>query len=77
MRLQGPGRKPVPDLQSPLRPTRPGAATPDYILLMHNDVAEPVGVIADSLDGAEALVAGNPVFEAGGTAEIRRLPRTE
>ncbi len=35
-----------------------------------------IRVTADSLDHARALVAGNPVFEAGGTVEIRKLPRT-
>jgi hypothetical protein len=34
-------------------------------------------VTADSLADARALVSGNPVFEAGGTVEIRELPRTE
>ena len=34
-------------------------------------------ITADSLEGAQALVVGNPVFEAGGTVEIRELPRTE
>jgi len=29
---------------------------------------------ADDLDQAKALVVGNPVFEAGGTVEIRELP---
>jgi hypothetical protein len=33
-------------------------------------------VIAADLDQAKALVAGNPVFEAGGTVEIRELPET-
>ena len=32
-------------------------------------------VRAESLAAAEALVAGNPVYEAGGTVEIRELPR--
>jgi hypothetical protein len=32
---------------------------------------------ADNLKAAQALVAGNPVFEAGGTVEIRELPRTD
>jgi hypothetical protein len=32
---------------------------------------------AASLDEARGLVSGNPVFEAGGTVEIRELPRTE
>lgn len=29
---------------------------------------------ANDLDDARAFVAGNPVFEAGGTVEIRELP---
>jgi len=32
-------------------------------------------VRAADLDAARALVAGNPVYEAGGTVEIRELPR--
>ncbi len=32
---------------------------------------------ADSLDHARTLLNGNPVFEAGGTVEIRELPRTD
>jgi hypothetical protein len=31
---------------------------------------------ADSLDEAKSLLAGNPHFEAGGTVEIRELPRS-
>lgn len=31
---------------------------------------------ADDIAQVEALVAGNPVFENGGTVEIRELPRT-
>jgi hypothetical protein len=31
---------------------------------------------AESMDAARALLAGNPVYEAGGTVEIRELPRT-
>jgi hypothetical protein len=31
---------------------------------------------AANLDAARALLAGNPVYEAGGTVEIRELPRT-
>ncbi len=34
-------------------------------------------ISAGSLDEAWGLVAGNPVFEAGGPVEIRELPRTE
>ena len=33
-------------------------------------------VTAADLDGASALLAGNPHFEAGGTVEIRELPRS-
>lgn len=35
-----------------------------------------VKVRAESLDAARALLAGNPVYEAGGTVEIRELTRT-
>lgn len=36
-----------------------------------------IRVSASSLDDARTLLVGNPVFEAGGTVEIRELPRTE
>lgn len=36
-----------------------------------------VKIEARDLDHAKELVAGNPVYEAGGTVEIRELPRTE
>lgn len=36
-----------------------------------------VRVDAASLEAAAALLAGNPVYEAGGTVEIRELPRTD
>jgi hypothetical protein len=36
-----------------------------------------IRVSADSLDHARTLLVGNPVFEAGGTVEIRELPRTD
>jgi hypothetical protein len=35
-----------------------------------------IRVTARDLDDARALLAGNPHFEAGGTVEIRELPRT-
>jgi hypothetical protein len=35
-----------------------------------------IRVSAESLEQARELVLGNPVFEAGGTVEIRELPRT-
>jgi hypothetical protein len=36
-----------------------------------------IRVRAASLEQARSLLAGNPVFEAGGTVEIRELPRTD
>lgn len=36
-----------------------------------------IRVNADDLDHARSLLAGNPHFEAGGTVEIRALPRTD
>ena len=36
-----------------------------------------IRVTAKSLEQAKALVAGNPHYEAGGTVEIRELPRTD
>jgi hypothetical protein len=36
-----------------------------------------IRVSASSLADAKTLLVGNPVFEAGGTVEIRELPRTE
>jgi hypothetical protein len=36
-----------------------------------------VRVVADSLDHAKSMLAGNPLYEAGGTVEIRELPRTD
>jgi hypothetical protein len=36
-----------------------------------------IRVNADSLDHAKSLLTGNPLFEAGGTVEIRELPRTD
>ena len=33
-----------------------------------------IRVSATDLDAAQRLVAGNPVYEAGGTVEIRALP---
>ena len=31
--------------------------------------------LAESLEAAKALVTGNPVYEAGGTVEVRHLPK--
>jgi hypothetical protein len=35
-----------------------------------------IRVQAESLNRARELIQGNPVFEAGGTVEIRELPKT-
>jgi len=35
-----------------------------------------IRVKAATIDHAKSLLAGNPHFEAGGTVEIRELPRT-
>lgn len=32
-------------------------------------------VTAESLEAAKGLVVGNPVYEAGGTVEVRHLPK--
>ncbi len=36
-----------------------------------------IRVSAEDLEQAKSLLSGNPVFEAGGTVEIRELPRTD
>ena len=36
-----------------------------------------IRVTAASLAAAKSLLAGNPVYEAGGTVEIRELPRSD
>jgi hypothetical protein len=36
-----------------------------------------IRVNARSIDQAKSLLAGNPHFEAGGTVEIRELPRSD
>lgn len=36
-----------------------------------------IKVEAANLDAAQALLVGNPVYEAGGVVEIRELPRTD
>ncbi len=61
-----------------------GSAIGDGICVRKHGPAPPitahlVGYIrvnADSIDHARSLLAGNPHFEAGGTIEIRHLPRT-
>jgi len=36
-----------------------------------------IRVNADNLEHAKSMLEGNPHFEAGGTVEIRELPRTD
>ena len=36
-----------------------------------------IRIEADNLQHARTFLDGNPVFEAGGTVEIRELPRTD
>ncbi|WP_120971360.1 YciI family protein [Comamonas sp. lk] len=40
-----------------------------------NDLSGFIRVRAISLESAKQFLAGNPVYEAGGTVEIRELPR--
>ena len=63
-----------------------GSAIGDGVLLTkgappkRDGVAPVSGYIrlrAESLEAACALVAGNPLYEAGGTVEVRELPRSE
>jgi hypothetical protein len=52
---------------------RKGGRTPS--LTAH--LAGYIRVSAADLDSAKSMLAGNPHFEAGGTVEIRELPRTD
>lgn len=36
-----------------------------------------IRISADSIEQAKSLLIGNPLFEAGGTVEIRELPRSD
>lgn len=49
-------------------------ASPPSALTRH--ISGYIRISAESLESARKLVAGNPVYEAGGTVEIRELPRT-
>ncbi len=42
-----------------------------------NHITGYIKVEAESLEHARKLVSGNPVYEAGGTVEIRELPQTD
>ena len=35
-----------------------------------------IKIEAETMEAAKALLTGNPVYEAGGTVEIRELPQT-
>lgn len=50
---------------------RKTGASPDIT----GHIAGYIRIRAADLDAARALLAGNPVYEAGGTVEIRELPR--
>ena len=62
-----------------------GSAIGDGVCLRKRGAPAPVTahlagyirVTAESLDQAKSLLAGNPHYEAGGTVEIRELPRTD
>lgn len=47
-----------------------GAARPTT-----NHLSGYIRIRADSLDDAKRLVRGNPVFESGGSVEVRTLPQ--
>jgi hypothetical protein len=51
---------------------RKGAAAADIT----RHLAGYIRVVASSIDEVKSFLAGNPHFEAGGTVEIRELPRT-
>jgi hypothetical protein len=51
---------------------RKGAAAADIT----KHLAGYIRVAAATIEEAKALLVGNPHFEAGGTVEIRELPRT-
>ena len=44
---------------------------------LSHELAGFIRVTAKDLDEARTLLAGNPVYEAGGTVEIRELPETD
>jgi hypothetical protein len=51
---------------------RKGATAPD----ISEHLGGYIRIAAASIDEVKTLLAGNPHFEAGGTVEIRELPRT-
>jgi hypothetical protein len=62
-----------------------GSAIGDGVCVRKTGAAPPltehltgyIRVRADSLDHARSMLVGNPMFEAGGTVEIRELPRSD
>lgn len=44
---------------------------------LHSSLGGYIRVLASDLEEAKTFVTGNPVFEAGGTVEVRELPRTD
>ena len=62
-----------------------GSAVGDGLCARKDGAARPVTehltgyirISADSMEHAKSLLIGNPQFEAGGTVEIRELPRSD
>ncbi|SFS08566.1 hypothetical protein SAMN05421771_1502 [Granulicella pectinivorans] len=62
-----------------------GSAIGTGICVRKQGVAPPIAahlsgylrIQAEDLDEARTYLVGNPVYEAGGTVEIRELPRTD
>ncbi len=62
-----------------------GSAMGDGVCMAKSGASRPttghlagyIRVRAADLDAARAMVIGNPVYEAGGTVEIRELPNDE
>lgn len=44
---------------------------------VHSSLGGYIRLLAEDLEDAKTFIVGNPVFEAGGTVEIRELPRTD
>ena len=47
-----------------------------HALPVSSTLAGYVRITASSLEEAKTFVVGNPIFEAGGTVEVRELPET-
>jgi len=64
---------------------RGGSAIGEGACLRRDGVERPVAkhlsgfvrIVAESLEDAATCLEGNPVYEAGGTVEIRHLPETD